>query len=118
MFENYTDCLLHDKIILKSQQTLKSDYHNVCTEQFNKIALRGNYDKRLQTFDRTTTYHYGTNAFKVCKSEILSNYKWFILMIMEMKKDNNLDWPYVPDWPYRILIIGGSRSGKTNHFWI
>ena len=75
MFENYTDCLFHDKIILKSQQRLKSDYHNVCTEQINKIALRGNYDKRLQTFHRTTTYHYGANAFKVCKSEILSNYK-------------------------------------------
>ena len=33
MFENYTDCLFNDKIILKSQQTFKSDYHNVYTEQ-------------------------------------------------------------------------------------
>ena len=24
------------------------------------------------------------------------------------------DWPYIPDHPYRILIIGGSRSGKIN----
>ena len=23
-------------------------------------------------------------------------------------------WPYIPDNPYRILIIGGSGSGKTN----
>ena len=23
-------------------------------------------------------------------------------------------WPYIPDYPYRILIIGGSGSGKTN----
>ena len=23
-------------------------------------------------------------------------------------------WPYIPDHPYRILIVGGSRSGKTN----
>ena len=23
-------------------------------------------------------------------------------------------WPYIPDRPYRILIIGGSGSGKTN----
>ena len=22
-------------------------------------------------------------------------------------------WPYIPDHPYRILIIGGSGSGKT-----
>ena len=23
-------------------------------------------------------------------------------------------WPYIPDHTYRILIIGGSGSGKTN----
>ena len=23
-------------------------------------------------------------------------------------------WPYIPNHPYRILIIGGSGSGKTN----
>ena len=26
----------------------------------------------------------------------------------------NLNWSYIPDYPYRILIIGGSGSGKTN----
>ena len=51
-FENYTDCLFNDKIILKSQQRFKSDYHNVYTEQINKIALSSNDDKRLQTFDK------------------------------------------------------------------
>ena len=72
MFENYTDCLFNDKIILKSQQRFKSDYHNVCAEQINKIALSINDNKRLQTFDKITTYRYGTNAFKVCESEMLS----------------------------------------------
>ena len=28
--------------------------------------------------------------------------------------NNNPNWPYIPDHPYRILIIDGSRSGKTN----
>ena len=28
--------------------------------------------------------------------------------------NENKHWPYVPDHPYRILIIGGSGSGKTN----
>ena len=28
-------------------------------------------------------------------------------------KNNNEKWPYIPDHPYRILIIGGSGSGKT-----
>ena len=32
----------------------------------------------------------------------------------ENKIDHNLGWPYVPDHPYRILIIDGSGSGKTN----
>ena len=30
------------------------------------------------------------------------------------KKEHNLNWPYIPDHPYRILIIGGSGTGKTN----
>ena len=32
----------------------------------------------------------------------------------ENKKEHNLNWPSVSDHPYRILIIGGSGSGKTN----
>ena len=32
----------------------------------------------------------------------------------ENKKEHNIIWPYIPDHPYRILIIGGSGSGKTN----
>ena len=32
----------------------------------------------------------------------------------ENKTVHNLKWPYIPDHPYRILIIGGSGSGKTN----
>ena len=32
----------------------------------------------------------------------------------ENKIDHNPNWLYIPDHPYRILILGGSRSGKTN----
>ena len=31
-----------------------------------------------------------------------------------VKINHNPNWPYVPDHPYRILVIGGSGSGKTN----
>ena len=72
MFENYKDSLLNNKTILKSQLRFKSGYHDAYTEEVNKIALSSNDDKRLQTFDRVTTYPYGTNAFKVCESEMLS----------------------------------------------
>ena len=30
------------------------------------------------------------------------------------KTEHNKNWPYIPDKPYRILIIGGSGYGKTN----
>ena len=32
----------------------------------------------------------------------------------ENKNEHNSKWPYIPDHPYRILIRGGSGSGKTN----
>ena len=71
MFENYTDSLFNDKIILKSQQTFKSDHHEVYPAEVNKIALRSSDNKRLQTFDKITTYPLETNAFKVCESEMM-----------------------------------------------
>ena len=75
MFESYKDSLFHNKTILKSQLRFKSDHHNVYTEEVNKIALSSNDDKRLQIFDRVTTYPCGRNAFKVCESEMISKYK-------------------------------------------
>ena len=46
MFESYKDSLFNDKIILKSQQRIKSDHHKMYTEEVNKIALSCNDDKR------------------------------------------------------------------------
>ena len=84
MFKNYLDSLSNDEIILKLQQKFKSDHHNIYTEQISKIALSSNNDKRLQTFNKITSYPYGTNVSKVCESEMLSKYKRLILMIMQM----------------------------------
>ena len=75
MFKDYKDYLFNGKIKLKSQQRFKSDYHNVYTVQVNKIALSSNDDKRLQIFDKIIRYPQGTNASKVCGSELLSKYK-------------------------------------------
>ena len=72
MFENYKDSLFNIKTILRSQIRFKSDHHNVDTEEVNKIALNSIDNKRLQKFDRVTTYPYEKNAFKVCESEMLS----------------------------------------------
>ena len=32
----------------------------------------------------------------------------------ENNKKHNEKWPYIPDHPYRVIIICGSGSGKTN----
>ena len=32
----------------------------------------------------------------------------------ENRTEHNKNWPYIPDHPYRTLIIGCSGSGKTN----
>ena len=32
----------------------------------------------------------------------------------ENKIEHNSQWPHIPDNPCRILIVGGSGSGKTN----
>ena len=33
---------------------------------------------------------------------------------IENKTEHNPKWPYIPEHPYRMLIIGGSGSGNTN----
>ena len=72
MFENYRDSLFNNKIIMRTQTRFKSDHHDIYTEEINKIALNYTDDKRLQAFDGITTYPYGSNAFKVCESEMLT----------------------------------------------
>ena len=71
LFNNYLDSLFKNKVLYRSQQRFRSDHHKVYTEEVNKIALSSNDDKRIQTFDRVTTYPYGTNVFKVCENKML-----------------------------------------------
>ena len=71
MLENYKDCLFNGEAILKSQEIFKSDHHKVYTEEVNKIALSSDDDKRSQTFNRVTTYPYGTPTVKVCENEMM-----------------------------------------------
>ena len=105
MFENYIDCLLNNEMILKLQQRFKSDHHNVYTKQINKIALRSNDNKRSQTFNKITTYPYGTNAFKVCKSEMLNEIQMinFDNYANENKAEYNLKWRYIPQGSHRKI---------------
>ena len=70
MLQDYKNSLFNDEVIRKSQLRFKSDCHDVYTEKINKIALSSNDDKRIQTFDKISTYPYGTSVFKVCENEI------------------------------------------------
>ena len=62
---------------MKSYQNhlFKSEAHNVCTEEISKNALNSNDEKRLQTFDRITSYPYGTSVGNVCKTKLLRKNK-------------------------------------------
>ena len=83
MFENYKDCLFNDKIMLKSQQRIKSDHHKLYTEEVNKIALSSNDAQRLEIFNVIETYPYGTNTFKVCESEMMAVKNLFVKNYVE-----------------------------------
>ena len=55
-FDDYKNCLLKDKVLLKSQQRFISKKHD--TEDINKIALTNNDDKRIVSSDKITSYPY------------------------------------------------------------
>ena len=35
-------------------------------------------------------------------------------MLDKKKQEQNPNWPQIPGDPYRIIVIGGSGSGKIN----
>ena len=76
IFENYKDALFNNEVIIRSRQRFRSYNHKVYTEEVNKIALSSNDNKRIQTYNKVTTFSYGTNVFKVCESEMLLKNKW------------------------------------------
>ena len=68
MFKNYKDRLFNNKTVYKSQKRFKSYYHDVYTEEVNKIALSSNDDEKLQTSNKITTYPYGTKEMIIKQS--------------------------------------------------
>ena len=63
-FNDYKNCLLKDKVLLKSQQRLISKKHDVYTEDINKIALSNDDDKRIVSSDKITSYPYAYKGKK------------------------------------------------------
>ena len=63
-FDDYKNCLLKDKVLLKSQQRFISKKHDVYIEDINKIALCNDDDKRIVSLDKITSYPYGYKGKK------------------------------------------------------
>ena len=55
-FKDYKDSVFENKIILRSQLRFKRDLHIAYIEEINKIAISSNGNKRLQTYNKITTY--------------------------------------------------------------
>ena len=72
VFENYKDCLFNEKTVFKKQRRFKSYYHDIYTEEINKVVLSSNDNKRIQTLDKVTTFPHRASDFEVCEEERLS----------------------------------------------
>ena len=62
---DHKEFIKNNKLILKTQQRLKKESHNVFTEEINKIALSSNDDKRMKSIDSIETFSYGTSKNSV-----------------------------------------------------
>ena len=95
--------------------------HNFLTKENYKIVLSSNDDSRMQSIDWIETYAYGTSKnLDSEREEIKCNdiikKKQKMTDIVDVIKENIKThiWPKIPDYPYRISIVGGYGSGKTN----
>ena len=52
-----------------------------------------------------------------CDNKTIQKMINFDYITEENIKEHNPNWPKAPDHPYGILVIGSSRSGKTNSFF-
>ena len=76
----------------------------------------------MYSIDSIETYAYGTSKGLICRKEknkcnnIIKNTKMFNsdYITKEDRKEHKPNWSKIPDHPYRILITGGSGSGKRN----
>ena len=54
--DNFKEFTKNNQLILKTQQRLENEKHNVFTEEINKMALSLNDDKRVQSIDLIETF--------------------------------------------------------------
>ena len=96
--------------------------HNFYSQIYFYLILV--WDNLYTLFDYFHEVTYLKFQIKVVQNEIefltvlhfFKHYKMINLdsITNENNKKHNENWPYIPDHPYRIIIIGGSVSEKTN----
>ena len=84
---------------------IKSKNHNLGTNKTNKISLLCFNDKIYILRNGIETFAYGHKDIEMINLDSITT---------ENNKKHNEKWPYIPDQPYIILIIGGPGSEKTN----
>ena len=83
------------------------------------------YKKVIQLINQVFNFWFFNRYIKKRKfSKIINiwqNCNFYTLQMLNLDnivnnkiEEHNENWPYIADHPYRILIIGGSGSGKTN----
>ena len=104
-FQEFHDTLFQKKVLRHTMRGVKSKNHNLGTYETNRRSLSCFDDKPYILKNGINTLAYGHKDIKIINLDSTTN---------ENNKKHNEKWPYIPDHPYRIIIIGGSRSGKTN----
>ena len=65
-FDNYRDCLFSRKEQHRNMNVIRSQCHEIYTEEINEIALSSDDDKRVIMADGIHTLAYGNTNFKNC----------------------------------------------------
>ena len=71
VLKNQKEFIRNNKSVLKTHQRLKSERHNVFTEEIHKITLSLNDDKRIQPIDSIKTCAYATKKDLVSEKVII-----------------------------------------------
>ena len=104
----------------KPQQRFGSGTHNVFTEEFNKTGLSANSDKRIHQQIQWKHMYLEQADIVIEKEQIKCNKTIkqskkiinFCHITKENIKEHNPSLLQI-EYSYRIIITGGSRSGKT-----
>ena len=84
---------------------IKSKNHTLGTYETDKISLSCFDDKRYILKHGINALAYQHKDIKMINLDSITN---------KNNKKHNEKWPYIPNYPYRIIIIGGFGLEKTN----